>query len=159
MLTQLRKNRDAKARDLVGSVATFPIYVGEVTPLEPPFIPLEVPGGDDPLARALLRDVWGWYGRPAPEFDPTLDAVARARLRDLLAGVASPDPARQVQAAGFVGVPSATATCRAAEATACLDGMWWSPERRGVLVGGFEALGVATGRENGELVMVVVAAG
>ena len=147
-----------QARDPAGSVATLPLYVGETTPEEPPVIPLPVAGGDDALARALLGDVWGWYGRNAPEFDPTLDAVARARLRDLLAGTVSVDAARQVRSAGFGG-PSATATCRAPDATACLDGVWWSPERRGVLVGGFESLGVATARDHGELVMVVVAAG
>lgn len=148
-----------QARDAAGGFATLPLYVGEETPEEPPVVPLAPAADDEAGARALLDDVWGWYGRAAPAFDPGLDAVARARLRDLLAGRTLPDPARQVGAAGFVGVPAAAATCRAADATACLDGVWWSPERRGVLVGGFEALGVAAARDHGDLVLVVVAAG
>ncbi len=41
-------------------------------------------------ARAILTELWAWYGRGVPEFDPMLDSVARARLRDVLDGVEVP---------------------------------------------------------------------
>lgn len=147
-----------QASDAFGAIATLPLYVGEPTPEVPP-IP-STGGGTtvDEQARSILTHVWGWYGRDAPEFDPMLDSVARARLRDVLAGTET-SAERQIRAGGFTEGPVSAASCRAVDAAQCLDRIWWSPERRAVLTGDYTTLGVASAWDAGELVMVVIGAG
>lgn len=139
--------------------ATFPLYVGRKTPETPPVVADSSGATVEDRARAVLSRVWSWYGREAPDFDSALDSVARARLRALQAGEGLPPVDEQLRKAGFVDVPVAGAECRAADPVACLDGIWWSLERRAVLAGDHDAVGVASGAVGGETVLVVLAAG
>ena len=148
-----------QARDERGTLATMPVYVGMATPKEPPIQDDARGATPEDQARDLLGAVWSWYGRPTPTWDDTLNLVARVRLKALAAGETPEAVERQLRAAGFVGVPVAGAECRAASVAACLDGMWWSPERRAVLVGGFPEMGVAVGAQDGQVTIVLVGAG
>lgn len=148
-----------QARDDRGVVATVPLYVGVPTPEEPPI--LDDARGDalDAQVRDLLGALWRWYGEEPATMGTNLDVVARARLKALQAGEPLPPVESQTRAAGYGALPAAAAECQAASVAACLDGMWWSPERRGVLVGGYEELGIAvtTGAEG--VVIALVGAG
>lgn len=148
-----------QAVDAQGPVATLPLYVGRDTPLEPPITADAAGDTVEARAQAVLAALWGWYGRDAPAFDTGLDSVARARLNLLLAGGPVPAAEEQLRRAGFVDGPVAGADCRAADPVACLDGIWWSPDRRAVLAGDFRALGVASAVRDGETILVVVGAG
>lgn len=145
-----------QARDEAGVVATVPVYVNTKTPLEPPI--QDDARGDTPeaAARDLVAALAGWYGRSTPGWDPGLDSVARARLRTLLDGGELPPATGQLAAAGWVGLPVAGGECRGTSVAACLDGMWWSPERRGVLVADLDTFGVAAGRLDGDVVLAIV---
>lgn len=139
--------------------ATFPLYVGRKTPDSPPIVASAAGETIEDRARDVLGHVWGWYGRPEPEFDSALDSVARARIRALQAGEALPAPEDQLRKAGFVDVPVSGAECRAPDPVACIDGIWWSLEGREVLVGDHSSVGVASAVVNGETILVVLAAG
>lgn len=145
-----------QARDATGVVATVPVYVNTKTPLEPPI--QDDARGDTPeaAARDLVAALAGWYGRPAPSWDPGLDSVARARLRTLLEGGELPPASGQLAAAGWVGMPVEGGECRGASVAACLDGMWWAPDRRAVLVSDLDTFGVAAGRLDGDVVLAIV---
>lgn len=148
-----------QGRDAQGVIATMPLYVGVPTPEEPPI--LDDARGDalPAQARDLLGALYNWYGREPATFDPMLDSVARARLRALQEGEALPAVETQTRVVGYADRPAGSAECRAATVAACLDGMWWSPERRGVLVGGYPDVGVAAEAVEGGVLVVVVVAG
>ncbi len=144
------------AREGRAVVATFPLYVDEKTP---ELHPLDcVVGTGDPLTRATagVNQVRAAYGYPVVTRDPALDSVARARLRDLLAGVALPEARAQLRSAGFVGVPVAAAECQADTVEACLASIWWSPEGRAALVGDLADVGVAVETVDGGAVRLVL---
>jgi hypothetical protein len=147
-----------QVQDRQGSVATVPVYVGMSTPGEPPIQDDARGDTQEAAARDLIHALAGWYGRAAPTFDSGLDSVARARLNVLEAGGAPEAADRQLQSAGWVGMPVAGGECRGSSVAACLDGMWWSPDRRGVLVADYTAYGVAAGRVGDDVVLTVVAA-
>ena len=141
------------------TVATVPLYVGVDTPMNPPFSG-EL-RADTTIAEALsqlarLRDR---YGQIEATADPSLSSVARARLRTLLDGGTLPAAAEQLRAAGYLDMPVDGAECSARSVAACLDGLWWTPEHRAVLTGGYSGVGIASARGDGKLVIVLVAAG
>lgn len=141
------------------SIATVPIYVGVDVPVLPAVRcdvsgPRTAEGIGDWVAG--LRTV---YGYDALEHDPALDSVARARLRDLVAGAPLPAVAGQLRVAGYVNVPVAGAECRAVTIAACLENIWWSPEKRGALIGDLVVYGVAFVDTGSQVSLVLVGAG
>lgn len=148
-----------QARDARGAIATMPLYVGVPTPQEAPILNDAQGASVVSQAQDLLGALWRWYGRDSAEFGTTLDAVARVRLGGVLAGSTLPAVGDQARSAGYIGVPVAGSECRATDIAACLDGIWWSPERRAVLVGDFEELGIAAEARDGQVVMALVGAG
>jgi hypothetical protein len=141
-------------------VATFPVYVDMATPKAPPFA-LPLPQGDTPegQARRAVAGARAHYELPLLEPDTALDSVARARLRTLVEGGTLPEVTHQLHAAGFVNVPVAGASCRAATVGECLDAVWWSPADRGVFTGDAANIGVAASVADGQVALIIVTAG
>lgn len=108
---------------------------------------------------SVIEDLRRWYNQEEARRDPSLDAVARARLRQFEAGEVLPDVQRQLVAAGFVREAGAAGMCRAPDVADCLDRMWWSVDQRAPLVGNFAEIGIAATRRDGNVAVVVVAAG
>ncbi|MFZ5482440.1 MAG: hypothetical protein ACOZNI_37100 [Myxococcota bacterium] len=142
------------------AVATFPVYVATATPETPPVRALASPAGSwEEEARAIADAARARVGLGALGDEPGLDSVARARLRAVMEAGSAPPAEAQLRAAGYVGVPVAGAECRAPTVVDCLDAIWWDPFRRGVLVGAFDAMGVAAHEADGQVVLALVAAG
>lgn len=137
-------------------LATLPVYVGESTPENPPFV--GDLSGDNPEEATFnaVAAVWDWYGRDAPLRDSGMDSVARVLLRALSQGSAPEAAEVLLRRAGFVD-GAAGAECEAESLRACIEQMWWSPQQRGVLAGEYASVGVATSN-NGRGVRVVVLA-
>jgi hypothetical protein len=140
-------------------LATFPVYVGNPPPVKPPLQCSVTSGTLDERVGRAVEDVRAWYGFASLEHDGSLDSVARARLRQRLAGDELPPVEEQLARAGFVDVPVAGAECVAPTVEACLEKIWWTPERRAVLVGDLAAYGVAVQQTDRDVVMVLVGAG
>lgn len=147
-----------QVRDDAGAIATMPFYVGVPVPMEAPVLNDAEGSTPEAQARDLLTALAGWYGHETPSFEEGLDFVARMRLKALVEG----GPERSVESlARSTGQATGAVSggdCRADGAAACLDGMWWSPERRAVLVSGYDRFGVAATQVDGKLVMVIVGA-
>lgn len=140
-------------------VATFPVYAGTRTPEAPPLAVTASGATPEALARATVDAVRDAYGLAPYAADAALDSVARSRMRTLREGGEPPAAEGQLRAAGFVDGAVAGAWCRAATVNACLDQLWWSVERRGVLVGDYGSVGVAAATEGAEVVLSLVVAG
>lgn len=145
-------------RDDNGSVATMPFYVGVPTPTEAPILNDAQGSTPEAQARDLLGALSNWYGRGTPTFDDGLDLVARLRLKALVAGDVDRSAEELARSTGQATGAVSAGDCRADGAAACLDGMWWSPERRAVLIGDYTRYGVAAAEADGKLVMVIVGA-
>ena len=127
-----------------GVAATFPLYAGHTTPQAQPFDGAasgEDAGDLDEELLTRMDTLDGWYRRAPAEREPLLDGLARARLRAFTAGLALPDPARQLAAVGFR--EGRISTCRAATVADCLDVMWWSIEGHSALGGAWGTVGFA----------------
>lgn len=135
-------------------VARFPLHVGVDAPQVPPI-------GDGPGTGELgeqgglvIDTLRARYGQDRVVADPMLESVARALLRRAHAGTLG-DVVGAMQAAGFVDMPVAGATCVGRDVAACLDQVWWSGSERSVLVGGFLHVAIA-GESTPEGVRLVV---
>lgn len=129
--------------DAAGEVARFPLYADGETPRTAPVSASASEPGADPEDALLahLDALDRWYGRGPPEHDRALDAVARARLRDLLADRPVPAAEPQLAAAGYF---SGTAgECRGATVADCLDAMWWSHSGHAALARPWATVGYA----------------
>lgn len=140
------------------TIATFPLFVGIQAPLVPP-VAEEVEGLNEAAGRQVMNEVRAWYQLPDFQEDDALDSVARARLNALLSKEALPEPTRSLRAAGFVDVPVAGAECRAPTVASCVDGLWWTPERRAIFTPDLRSLGIAVHTDAQGVTMVLVAAG
>lgn len=145
--------------DPTGVVATFPLYVGRLTPPDAPFsegLGAELAGDLDEELLLQLDGLDTWYERSAAERDPALDAVARARLRTFLAGKPLPAAPDQLAAAGYFG--GTAGECRGPSVPECLDAMWWSLGGHAALAGEWGTLGMAVAAtKDGVAVAVAVA--
>ncbi|HND32609.1 MAG TPA: hypothetical protein PLA94_21585 [Myxococcota bacterium] len=139
-------------------ITRIPIFVGEATPLLPP-IQKQATGEPENAAWALFSTIRTWYQLPLPERDPGLDAVARVRLRSLVAGEKPPPAEGMLRSAGYVDVPVGSAECTATTVADCLDQLWWSTEFRAFYQGDWTAVGLASGLRGDRLVLAWVAAG
>jgi hypothetical protein len=142
-----------------GGVSILPVYAGAGAPAESPIRAPASSLDDDVAVASVIDDLRRWYRQEPVRREPTLDSVARARLRQFQAGEPLPDIQRQLASAGFVQEAGAAGTCRAEDVADCLDRMWWSVDQRAPLVGNFGEIGFATTRAGGSLVVVLVAAG
>lgn len=132
-----------EARDAAGgTVARFPLFVGEDTPMLPP-IAGEREGPPEEAALGLLQEIRAWYGLGPLRRDPTMDSVARARLRVWNDGGAPPEPAQSLRAAGFFETETAGLQCEAGSVAACLDGRWWSLDDHAAFSGPWRSVGLA----------------
>jgi hypothetical protein len=138
---------------------SFPVYVDERPPERPPLVCAAVDGSAEDRAGAGIAAVRAAYAYEPVRRDGALDSVARVRLREELAGGEKHDAREQLRAAGYVDVPLAAATCRAATVEACLADIWSSPSQRGAIVGDIVEYGVATALVGEQVVMVLVGAG
>ena len=131
--------------DTDGEVAVFPLYVDRSTPQAAPLggAPQRDAGADaGQQVGAWFGALDGWYDRARADHEAALDAVARVRLRQFLAGEKLPDASGQLAAAGYF--EGAAGECQAANVQACLDAMWWSHSGHHALAGEWAAFGVAT---------------
>lgn len=139
-------------------IARFPLHVGVDTPQVPP---IGDRAGVGELAAQGARVVDGLrerYDQDPVVADEMLDSVARALLRRAHDGSLG-DIAGAMQAAGFVGMPVAGATCEARDVPSCLDRVWWSGPDRAVLVGGFAHVSIAAESTPDGVRLVVLGAG
>lgn len=148
-----------QARAGGAALATFPVYVGETMPEVPPYACAAGDGAPDARAASAVAAVRDAYGYAPLARDPALDSVARARLRAWVGREPLPAARDQLRAAGFIGVPVAAGACRAATVEACLEGLWWSPDDRGALVGDLAEYGLAVDTREGDVRIVLVGAG
>ncbi len=146
--------------DAEGELARFPLYVDRETPKAAPFTGPAAAEAAGDLGEELLNrldDLDRWYERNAADHEAALDAVARVRLRQLLAGAALPPADGQLAAAGYFG--GTAGECRAATVADCLDTMWWSHSGHPALAGEWSAMGYAvTATQTGGVAISVTVA-
>jgi hypothetical protein len=58
-----------------------------------------------------------------------------------------------------VDIPVAGAECRARTVASCLDGLWWTPEKRAIFAADLTSVGVAVQGDSEGVTIVLVAAG
>ena len=134
-------------------LARVPLYVGEPTPEDGPF--LEPVDDDSPAAIAEALDVLrGLEDAPALRDNVALDAAAREGLRSLLDSGA-PDPS-SLDRLDRLGYPEAAElTCSGGTVTECLEDLWWSIDDRQLLLQpSYRSVGIAAAR--GEVLRIVL---
>jgi len=142
------------------TLLSAPLFVGEATPLDPPFAESGPPAGPDAARAELLRlidDLRADHGLPTLSGDPTLDGLARHPLEQLRAGAWDRGAGEaRLRAAGFVGGPVAQLSCAGPTVAACLGQIAGQARGRvALLQPGLRLVGLATEvRADGLLVVL-----
>lgn len=139
-------------------IAVLPLFVGGTAPLAPPIV-ADISGPTDISTLQLYNSVRNWYGLEDVEREMPLDSVARARLKMVRDGSVLPQASAMLGAAGYLNVPTAAAECQAATVASCLDGIWWSADKRWIFQGDFSVMGIASEAVDGGVRLVLVASG
>lgn len=139
-------------------IARFPLHVGVDAPQVPPIGDRPGVGELTVQGEQVLDGLRARYHQDPIVEDSMLDSVARALLRRARDGSLGDIPGA-MQAAGFVGMPVAGATCEARDVAACLDRVWWSGADRSVLVGGYAHVAIAAEPTPDGVRLVVLGAG
>ncbi|MCB9761252.1 MAG: hypothetical protein H6739_15530 [Alphaproteobacteria bacterium] len=129
-------------------VVRAPLYVGETTPVDGPFLEVGAPPPD--LGAAIqetlkgVNDLRGLVDAPPVTTDAVLAAVARKEAaRRAQGGAPDPDPEPRLRAAGYPEGPVAEVSCRADTVQSCLDGLFWAVDTRAALLDPrYDAVGV-----------------
>ncbi|MFT5586008.1 MAG: hypothetical protein ACI9VR_003604 [Cognaticolwellia sp.] len=132
-LVELYGLGDGNARTLL---LQLPVYVGEETPQDGPFLGVELdkPKGDEALRRAeaSLNELRNLLGAPQLQMDPVALALAGKHARALDSGTA--EELNVVELAARAGLrDSQILVCQGEGLNGCLDAWFWSIDARPAL--------------------------
>lgn len=132
-LVELYGVGDDKARTLL---LQLPVYVGEETPVDGPFVGVELdkPNGDEALHRAEagLNELRNLLGAPPLQMDPVALALAGKHARALDDGTA--EELNVLELAAKTGLRDAQLlVCQGEGVNGCLDAWFWSIDARPAL--------------------------
>lgn len=134
-------------------LARVPLYVGQPTPEDGPFVEPVDTDTPEAILRAL-DELRGLERAPTLRGDSALDAAAQEGLRALL-HTGAPDPGSLDRLARLGYPEAAELTCSGGTVTECLEDLWWSiDDRRLLLQPDYRRVGVAAAR--GEVLTVVL---